>query len=205
MQIIGVDESGRGPLFGRVYCAAVILPNQNSAFNMDIIKDSKKFSSFKKLCDVSKYIKENSLYWNIAYVSEKMIDKINIREATFQCMHQAIRGLISKLNSMDELKLHIDGNAFNPLTIYHNNSFIELPYECIVGGDNSDKAIGAASILAKVARDEYIIDMCNTYPELNEKYGLEKNKGYGTLQHRNGIKQYGRTQWHRESFRLKDE
>ena len=80
-----------------------------------------------------------------------------------------------------------------------------MPYECIVGGDNSDKAIGAASILAKVARDEYIIDMCNTYPELNEKYGLEKNKGYGTLQHRNGIKQYGRTQWHRESFRLKDE
>ena len=202
MSIIGVDEAGRGPLFGRVYSAAVILPSEESDFDLSLIKDSKKFSSSKKIKEVAKYIKDHALYWEIGYCSEKIIDKKNIREATFSSMHIAIRNILSKVDPSN-ITLHIDGNGFNPLFYFHNNKFIEIPHTCIIGGDNVDKSIGAASILAKVARDEYIEEMCSIYPELIERYDLLNNKGYGTKKHREGIYKYGLSNWHRESFKLK--
>jgi len=204
MSVIGVDEAGRGPLFGRVYSGAVILPDESTGFDMSLIKDSKKFSSSKKIREVAKYIKENALYWNVGFCSEKLIDKKNIREATFCSMHEAIRGILAKIDPTT-VTLHIDGNAFNPLLYYHNNAFIEIPHTCIIGGDNLDKSIAAASILAKVTRDDYIAELCDTYPELDERYDLRKNKGYGTLKHRIGIQTFGRSAWHHQSFQLKNE
>ncbi len=203
MFTIGVDEAGRGPLFGRVYSAAVVLPPQDGNFDLSLIKDSKKFSSSKKIKEVAKYIKDHALYWGIGYCSEKIIDSKNIREATFSSMHSAIRSILAKADTSDVI-LHIDGNGFNPLLYFHNNQFIEIPHKCIIGGDNIDKSIGAASILAKVARDEYIEEMCSMYPELIEKYDLLNNKGYGTKKHREGIHNYGLSNWHRKSFKLKN-
>jgi len=204
---IGVDEAGRGPLFGRVYSAAVILPNEDdsdSSFDFSCIKDSKKFSNKKKIKEVSDYIKENALYWGISHVSETIIDKKNIREATFICMHQAIKELISSLDekSHSQIRLLIDGNAFKPYLYYNGDMFIEVPHTCIIGGDAIHKSIAAASILAKVARDEYIADMCSQHPVLIEKYDLLNNKGYGTKNHRKGIHKHGKTEWHRQSFHL---
>ena len=202
---IGVDEAGRGPLFGRVYSAAVILPKEGSSnIDLSLIKDSKKFTKSNKIKEVAKYIKENALYWNVEYVDEDIVDKKNIREATFICMHKAIKNVLNELDDPFKCHLNIDGNAFKPLIFCKNEKFIEIPYTCIVQGDAIDKSISAASILAKTARDEYIENLCDENPELEEKYDLRNNKGYGTKKHREGIAKYGRTKWHRQTFKLKN-
>lgn len=181
----GIDEAGRGPLFGRVYVACVILPRDN--FDFSLMKDSKRFSSDKKITEAYNYIIDNCVDYSISYMDEKMIDNINIREATLLCMQECIDTIEIK----PELLL-VDGCDFRD---YKN-----IPYECIEGGDNWYCSIAAASILAKVARDKYIETLCKDYPELDEKYGLLKNKGYGTKQHIEGLKKYGLTKWHRKTF-----
>ena len=109
---IGVDEAGRGPMLGRVYSAAVVLP-QNDTFRYDMMKDSKKFTSKKKILEAAEYIKENALYWNVSYETEEDIDKKNIRNATHCAMHKAIKGII-KNNPKLSYFLVIDGNDFKP-------------------------------------------------------------------------------------------
>ena len=197
---IGVDEVGRGPMFGRVYAAAVILP-KDSSFKHELMKDSKKFSSKKKIEETAKYIKENCIKYAICYEDEVIIDKQNIKAATHLAMHKAIKQLIS---STEESVILVDGNDFKPLTYLDPISEMikEVPAICIVGGDNIQSSIAAASILAKVERDTYIYDLCKKYPKLDECYGLSKNKGYGTAKHMAGIREYGITQWHRKSFGL---
>jgi len=199
---IGCDEVGRGPLFGRVYAASVILP---IIFNSSEIKDSKKFSSKKKIKKVSEYIKQNALAWSIQYVDEKIIDEINILQATQLAMHKSIEETINiylstnqNINKISNFHILVDGNYFKPFLFSNDN--IEIKNTCIIGGDNLYTSIAAASILAKVARDEYILELCNINPELSLHYCLHKNKGYGTKQHINGIKQYGITKWHRKTF-----
>lgn len=206
---IGVDEAGRGPLFGRVYSAAVILPKDDS-FDHNKIKDSKKFTSKKKIEEVANYIKENALAWYVSFEDEHVIDDINILQATQKSMHNCILEVkkqytqILKEKNAADYKFHllIDGNYFNPITILNKktNKLESISYDCIEGGDNKYTAIGAASILAKVERDKYIDELCIQNPDLIEKYGIDSNKGYGAKKHLDGIKQHGITIWHRRTF-----
>jgi ribonuclease HII len=205
---IGVDEVGRGPLFGRVYTAAVILPKYDT-FDHSRMKDSKKFHSKKKIIEVSNYIKENALAWEISYKDELYIDQVNILQATQHSMHVSIKNITSQIinsdntNIQEEFKsfqLLIDGNYFNPCSINVHNQSLLLPHLCIEGGDNKYTSIAAASILAKVARDEYIEELVKENPDLIEKYGIDSNKGYGAKKHMDGIKTYGITKWHRKTF-----
>jgi ribonuclease HII len=209
---IGVDEVGRGPLFGRVYTAAVILPKDDS-FNCSEVKDSKKFHSKKKIDEAAEYIKQHALAWHVSYEDEKTIDEINILQATQLSMHNSINEIRKKYNKVMKEKnkiersdfnynLLIDGNYFNPITIINKekNKIETIPYMTIEGGDNKYASIASASILAKVARDKYIKELCEQNPELAEHYGIDSNKGYGAKRHIDGIKEHGITIWHRRSF-----
>ena len=195
---IGVDEVGRGPMFGRVYTAAVILPKDNS-FDHSKMKDSKKFHSKKKIKEVSDYIKEKSIAWSISWEDEKVIDDVNIRNATHSAMHKAIKNIYKEDNNT---LLLVDGNDFKPFVVFNKSQelLVQVPHVTIEGGDNKYTSIAAASILAKVARDEYIQDLCKENPLLNERYDIENNKGYGTKKHLDGIMKYGITEWHRKTF-----
>lgn len=197
---IGVDEAGRGPMFGRVYAAAVVLPKDDS-FKHGDMKDSKKFTSIKKITNVSNYIKENATCWAIAYSTEREIDKFNIRKATHMAMHKAIKEIIKKLELMSEsTHLLIDGNDFTPYMFYENNCLIPAKNTNIKQGDSKISSIAAASILAKTERDKYIIDLCEKEPDLDKNYNLKKNKGYGTKEHLLGIEKYGVSKYHRLTF-----
>jgi ribonuclease HII len=213
---IGVDEVGRGPLFGRVYTAAVILPKDNS-FDCSMVKDSKKFHSKKKIDEAAKYIKEHALAWYVSFEDEKTIDEINILQATQTSMHNSILEVRKQYNKLlkEEYKdkhiiegkdysyfLLIDGNYFKPITYLNkNNGKIEtFSYTTVEGGDNKYASIAAASILAKVERDKYIDELCEENPTLAEHYGIDSNKGYGAKRHLDGIKTHGITIWHRRSF-----
>jgi ribonuclease HII len=192
--MIGVDEAGRGPLFGRVYTAAVILPD---GFDLSLLKDSKKFTSEKKIKEVSDYIKKNASYC-ISYQDEYYIDKVNILNATIKSMHQSVIGLLNTYD-VSNVKIYVDGTQFKPC--FYKDKW--LPYECVIKGDSLHKCISAASILAKVERDEYIRELCKENPELDERYGLLNNKGYGTKRHIEGIRTYGYCEYHRKSFKLR--
>ena len=193
---IGIDEAGRGPLFGRVYTGAVILP-KDTDFDFSQMKDSKKFTSVKKIKEVAEYIKENALAWTVAYKDENVIDKINIRQSVLTSMHDSIKNIMIKNK---KYFLLVDGNDFKPYMKYENDTFNQIEHKCIEGGDNKYCAIAAASILAKTERDKYIEDLCEEHPELKERYSLDKNKGYGTKLHIDGIKKYGISKWHRKSY-----
>ena len=170
---VGLDEAGRGPLFGRVYVAAVILPPDNY-FDHTLMGDSKKLTERKRLIAFD-YIKENAIDWVIHYKDENYIDKHNIFAANYNAMHEAVQKLLVKPE-------HI------------------LVDTTIVKGDQQYTSIAAASILAKVARDNYILELCDKYPQLNEYYNMRSNKGYGAKKHIDGIKKYGISKWHRKSF-----
>ena len=204
---IGIDEAGRGPMLGRVYAGAAVLPKDNS-FEHSLMKDSKKFHSKTKIEQVAEYIKEHSIAWAVAYEDEQVIDEINILQATQSAMHKAIKSIINQLINKDllidihNLVLLVDGNYFKPyMTLNKNKTKLEtIKYELVEGGDNKYTSIAAASILAKVSRDKYIEELCLENPELVERYGIDTNKGYGSKKHMDGIKQYGITKWHRTSF-----
>lgn len=197
---IGVDEAGRGPLFGRLYVAAVVLPKGDD-FHHYLMKDSKKFHSKKKIREIAEYIKQNAISWSVQYIEADIIDEINIRQAVFRGMHAAIREIIENSNQSDPFIL-IDGNDFKLYSVFDENlqEIRNIPHVTIEGGDNKYTAIAAASILAKVARDTYIEDLCLKYPELITLYGLDKNQGYGTKKHLDGIVEHGITQWHRKTY-----
>ena len=200
---IGIDEAGRGPMFGRVYIGAVVLPKDSNQFDFSKMKDSKKFHSEKKIKEVAEYIKSHAVAWSVTYAEHNEIDEKNIRKATIDCMHNAVNDLIEKTNQTpDKVYLLVDGNDFIPMMKLCNDSYIQIPYKCIESGDNTYASIAAASILAKVMRDEYIMQMCKENPYLNTCYDLESNKGYGTKKHMEGIKTHGISQWHRKSFGL---
>lgn len=200
---IGVDEAGRGPLFGRVYTAAVVLPRDDS-FEHSEMKDSKKFYSVNKINRTAEYIKENATAWSVTFADADVIDKINIRQATLQSMHNAIKDVMEQINAKNdnsEYQLLIDGSDFKPYLKWDGNVSRQIPHECVVGGDNTYTAIAAASILAKTERDKYIADICEQYPLLSSVYGIDKHKGYGCKKHMDAIKEHGISKWHRRSYR----
>lgn len=176
--ICGVDEAGRGPLAGPVCAAAVILPA-----NIDIpgLNDSKKLSD-KKRRELYPIIKDKALAYAIAFADEKEIDSVNILQATFLAMERAM----NQLNCKPDIAL-IDGNRQKDFGI---------PVETVVHGDSLSASIAAASVLAKVARDDYMLEMAKKYPE----YGFEVHKGYGTKAHYAALSTYGASPIHRMSF-----
>lgn len=183
---LGLDEAGRGCLFGPVCVAGVIWINEE--LNRDLqIKDSKKMSE-KKRNILKDYIESNAIGYNIQFIDNKEIDKINVLEASILGMNRCIDEIVKK-TKIDTIL--VDGPHFN---FYDGISHV-----CINGGDNKYKSIAAASILAKTHRDEWIENLVRDNPEL-EKYGILKNKGYGTREHLEAIKQYGITPWHRKTF-----
>ena len=176
--VCGVDEAGRGPLAGPVYAAAVILPHDIA---IEGLNDSKKLTEKKReaLFDV---ITERALTYGIASASIEEIEELNILNATFLAMNRAI----AKLDPVPELAL-IDGNR---------NTGIAMPSRCVVKGDSRCADIAAASILAKVSRDRYMLTLAEKYPQ----YHFEQHKGYGTKLHYEALREYGPSPEHRPSF-----
>ncbi|MZP54717.1 MAG: ribonuclease HII, partial [Bacteroidales bacterium] len=172
----GCDEAGRGCLAGPVTAAAVILPKR---FRHDVLNDSKKLTPKQR--DILKdEIIESAIAWNVAFVGNIEIDELNILRASIKAMHMAIEGLKKKPQF-----LLIDGNTFFP--------YKDLKHKTIVKGDSLFFSIAAASVLAKVFRDEFMINLHNEYPQ----YGWNENKGYATLYHRQAILKYGISPYHR--------
>lgn len=182
---VGVDEAGRGVLYGSVVAAAVILPHTYHP-EYENIKDSKKLSE-KKREKVATFIKEHAIAYSICEATAQEIDEINILNATYLAMHRALENI-----TCDYDLIRVDGNRFK--------SFKDKKHECVVGGDGKYLSIAAASILAKVHRDHLILENVATNPEL-EKYDLKKNKGYGTPKHIEALKIYGAVEGHRMTFR----
>lgn len=178
VNIAGIDEAGRGPLAGPVYAAAVIL---DSGTVIKGLNDSKKLSE-KRREEIFDEIIEKAVSYNIFSVDEKVIDEINILEATYKAMGGAVEGL----EVVPDFVL-IDGNRIKG---------IELPHETVVKGDLKCASIAAASILAKVSRDRFMIKAAEKYPQ----YGFEKHKGYGTAAHNEAILKYGPCPIHRRTF-----
>ena len=177
--VIGVDEVGRGPLAGPVVCAAVVMPLDENSLVIGV-DDSKKLSA-KKREQLAEEIKNRALCYQIIEIDEKQIDELNILQATRLGMKTAIESL-----PQGDVVL-TDGN----MTLD-----IALPQQCVVHGDALSYSIGAASIIAKVHRDNLMDEYAKTYPQ----YAFEKNKGYGTAEHIKGIKEYGLCPIHRRTF-----
>lgn len=194
MVIASCDECARGVFFGDVYAGAVIV-NEDMPPPPFVVKtyDSKRISP-KKRKILSDYIKENCVAWAIGTASSIEIDKYNILKATMMAFHRALDKLEVPFD-----QIYVDGNRFEPYC--GQQDFV--PHKCFVKGDDTHDSIGMASILAKVAHDEYIEELCHEHPELNDRYHLMNNMGYGTKKHIDGILQYGFTNYHRKSFKIK--
>ncbi len=176
--ICGVDEAGAGPLAGRVYAAAVILP---FGWDAPYLNDSKKVTE-KRRAVLYDRITQEALSWSVAWADEKEIDAINILNARMLAMERAITGL----SIQPDLAL-IDGNRSTGIT---------TPNETVVKGDGKSASIAAASILAKVSRDRYMLTMAAQYPN----YAFERHKGYPTALHYSLLRQYGPCPIHRRTF-----
>ena len=177
----GCDEAGRGCLAGSVYAAAVILPDN---YQNDLLNDSKQLTE-KRRYQLREIIERDAVAWAVGIVTPEEIDKINILNASILAMHRAL----------DQLKVRpesiiVDGNRFKP----YNN----IPHTTIVKGDGKYLSIAAASILAKTYRDDYMNRLAEEYPQ----YDWFSNKGYPTKKHRDAIRQYGITPYHRKSYNL---
>jgi len=177
----GTDEAGRGCLAGPVTAAAVILPDN---FKNNIITDSKQLSEKKRKL-LKLIIEEESVSFGVSHIMMKKIDRINILNASILAMQKSIESLAIKPQH-----IAVDGNRFK--------SFNNIPFNCIIKGDGKYLHIAAASILAKTYRDAYMNQIHNEFP----MYNWKKNKGYPTKEHREAIKKFGITKYHRKSFRL---
>ena len=183
----GCDEAGRGCLAGSVYAAAVILPE---GYQNELLNDSKQLSE-KKRYQLREMIERDAVAWAVGIVTPEEIDKINILNASILAMHRAL----------DQLKVRpeaviVDGNRFKAYKEPSNGQ--TLPHTTIIKGDGKYLAIAAASILAKTYRDDYMNQLAEEYPQ----YDWRSNKGYPTKKHREAIKQWGITPYHRRSYNL---
>ena len=177
----GCDEAGRGCLAGSVYAAAVILPED---YQNDLLNDSKQLTE-KRRYELREIIQRDAVAWAVGIVTPGEIDKINILNASILAMHRALDQLTVRPEA-----IIVDGNRFKP--------YQKLPHTTIVKGDGKYLSIAAASILAKTYRDDYMNELAKEYPQ----YDWLSNKGYPTKRHREAIKQYGITPYHRKSYNL---
>ena len=177
----GTDEAGRGCLSGPVVAAAVILPDD---FQHELLNDSKQLSE-KKRKELRPYIEEHALVFGVSFIHQEEVDELNVLQASITGMHRSIE----QLNINPEFII-VDGNKFKP--------FQQVPHQTIVKGDAKFMSIAAASVLAKTYRDEYMEKIHEEFPQYNWK----KNKGYPTKEHREAIRQFGATPYHRKSFKL---
>jgi ribonuclease HII len=191
-----MDEVGRGSLIGPVVAAVVIWDktftpkNDEEQAMLDMINDSKKISA-KKREKLAEFIQSHALEYAIGSVDNGVIDEINILQATFKAMHNALEQLQSPFE-----RILVDGNRFKA---YLNKSGEFVPHVCVREGDAKVFGIACASIIAKVWRDKWVTDLYNSDESLHV-YGLNKNKGYGTKQHMDAIRQHGITAYHRKTF-----
>ncbi|KPM32608.1 Ribonuclease HII [Croceitalea dokdonensis DOKDO 023] len=176
----GTDEAGRGCLAGPVTAAAIILPK---GFANETLQDSKQLSEKKRL-QLLPLLKEVAVSYGVCHVPEPEIDDINILNAAILAMHRSL----AQLTVRPSLIL-VDGNRFKP--------FGEIPFECIIKGDSKYMSIAAASVLAKTSRDAVMLRLHEEYP----MYNWKQNKGYPTKEHREAIRTYGLTKYHRKSFK----
>lgn len=193
---VGVDEVGRGTLFGNVVACAVILPEE---FPDDIylqIKDSKKLS-FKKRKVLAEYIKRNAIAYGIGIVSPEEIDNINILQASIKAMHLALYDIMRK--GVKFTNIIVDGIHFRPIIPIDNTDDYTISYECIPKADNTYLNVAAASIVAKDFHDNEILELIDKEKDLL-KYDLNNNMGYATLKHREAIKKFGIHSLHRKTF-----
>jgi ribonuclease HII len=193
---VGIDEAGRGCLFGPVCIGAVVWPKEDplhEGATPPEIKDSKKVSEKKRLL-LKDYIETNALAWSVQFISHEEIDQTNILKATMKGMHQCIDDIRTQVK-IDTIL--VDGSQFK---IYTDENLESIDHECIIQGDNTYKSIAAASILAKTHRDTYMYELVKDRPDL-EKYGFKTNKGYGTKIHMDALKKYGPIEGHRRSFK----
>lgn len=177
----GTDEAGRGCLAGPVTAAAVLLPE---FFANELLNDSKQLSE-KNRDFLRPIIEENALCYSVTHIEPLIIDEINILNASIHAMQECVK----KLNPIPNYII-VDGNRFKPVE--------NIPYSCIIKGDSKYLSIAAASILAKTYRDDYMNKIHEEFP----MYNWKKNKGYPTKEHREAIRKYGTTKYHRMSFRL---
>ncbi len=180
----GCDEAGRGCLAGPVFAAAVILPPD---FDSDLLNDSKILTE-KQRFELRPVIEKEALAWAVEAVSNEEIDEVNILNASFLAMNRAVQKLKIRPGH-----LLIDGNRFRPQS--------DIPFTCMIKGDGRFFSIAAASVLAKTWRDDFMEMIHSEFPV----YDWKKNKGYPTLKHREAIRKYGITRYHRKTFRLLNE
>lgn len=185
----GCDEAGRGCLAGSVYAAAVILPPDYCNEGLD---DSKKLSVSKRQ-QLRSEIEHDALAWAVGVVTPEEIDKINILNASFLAMHRALDQLTVRPEA-----IIVDGNRFTPYVTVIDGVSVNIPHTTIVKGDGKYQSIAAASIIAKTHRDEYMMRLAEEYP----MYEWDRNMGYPTKAHREAIRQYGTTPYHRMSYNL---
>jgi len=186
----GVDECGRGSLISRVYAGAVIW---DPSIESPLIKDSKKIKKETDFNMAYDFIRENAIDFAVAYVEADEIDQINILQASMKAMHLALDKL-----GLRPQHVITDGNHFNHYMDRFNDDEV-VPHTTIISGDALYYSVAAASILAKVERDRYMVQLCEENPDLNV-YGIAKNKGYASAGHREAIKQWGISQYHRKTF-----
>lgn len=213
--VIGVDEAGRGCAWGSVFAGAVVLPDRlihdetmtkNEKF---LLRDSKKLSH-KRRDESRTLILENAIASAVGECTSQEIDTMNILNATFTAMHRAITTCIHSLRSRNDVdettglpvqyevsEILVDGNRFR---IYLDEDGTPINHQCVVGGDSSNRSIAAASILAKTTRDAHVLTQVENDPELDEKWGMLKHKGYCTKQHTDALMKYGAHKLHRKSY-----
>jgi ribonuclease HII len=185
----GCDEAGRGCLAGSVYAAAVILPTD---YHNDLLNDSKQLTA-KQRYRLREEIERDAVSWAVGIVSPEEIDRINILNASILAMHRALDQLQVRPQAVI-----VDGNRFKPYRTVVNGSAVTIPHTTIVKGDGKYLSIAAASILAKTYRDDYMDQLAVEYPQ----YDWLSNKGYPTKKHREAIRQYGITPYHRKTFNM---
>mgnify|MGYP000249314890 FL=1 len=179
--ICGVDEAGRGCIAGPVVAAAVILPKD---FVHDFLNDSKQLTEVQRN-ELRPIIEKNAIAFGVGIIDNTKIDEVNILQATYLAMHQAIEQIKQKIDV-----LIIDGNRFK--------AYKNIPHQTIIKGDGKYIEIAAASVLAKTYRDEIMEKLSLEFPE----YQWQKNKGYPTIEHRKAVKEFGSCEYHRQTFQL---
>lgn len=201
--LVGVDEVGRGCLWGPLVIGCVIWdannPINNNKEAMALIKDSKKMSKSDKVREqLRNFIEENAITFHIEFVNIDEIDELNILHATLNGMHRALNNIYTKHDDGSGKfdRIMADGDKFN---IYTAPDGYVKPHICIPGGDNKYVCIAAASMLAKIYRDEWVKNYVNLHPEL-KVYGIHTNVGYGAKKHYEGLQEHGYTDLHRRSF-----